>query len=491
MGRFVVRAGMAIAVGLLATLLVAAPASAHTISGPRPTNFRTRITSVTPDVPGVHVRVVDLGSRLELTNDTDVDVIVRAPEGEPYLRIGPDGVFENLLSPATYLNRTRSRDTAVPPEAANARPGDPPKWHKISSGHTSRWHDHRAHWMGGQPPPAVRAAPDKFFRVGEWHLSLDHGTTRIAVVGTLDWVPGPSGIVWLPLLVALFAIGVLAGLWKRGLRALAALVALLVVVDIAHAVTYQMGRPGGFGSRAAQFAGGNFVSIIVWCAAIAVIVGLVRRRTEALYGAIVVAVMVALVGGATDLSALWKSQLVNVGPDWLTRLEIVVALALGLGVAAGALVRALRSERVARDAPTTKWLSLLVEGLDDAELARVAADLDVDEVLAVALRDVANRARPDEAAFAAGSLVFVVDDATWSIATDGADAGLHAQRRRVEPVAAELQLSFPVLLQVLAGTRPVDRTAVIGDLAFFDRVARALPETSSAISAPPDRASAS
>ena len=44
---------MAIAVGLLATLLVAAPASAHTISGPRPTNFRTRITSVTPDVPGV------------------------------------------------------------------------------------------------------------------------------------------------------------------------------------------------------------------------------------------------------------------------------------------------------------------------------------------------------------------------------------------------------------------------------------------------------
>ena len=46
-------------------------------------------------------------ARLELTNDTDTDVIVRATEGEPYLRIGPDGVFENLLSPATYINRTR------------------------------------------------------------------------------------------------------------------------------------------------------------------------------------------------------------------------------------------------------------------------------------------------------------------------------------------------------------------------------------------------
>jgi hypothetical protein len=490
MGRFVVRAGMAIAVGLLAALLVAAPASAHTISGPRPTNFRTRITSVSPDIPGVTVRVVDLGSRLELTNDTDVDVIVRAPEGEPYLRIGPDGVFENLLSPATYLNRTRSGDTAVPPEAANARPGDPPKWHKVSSGHTYRWHDHRAHWMGGQPPPAVRAAPDKFFRVGEWHVSLDHGATRIAVAGTLDWVPGPSGIVWLPLVVALFAIGVLAGLWKRGLRALAALVGLLVVVDIAHAVTYEAGRPGGLGSRVVQFAGGNFVSIIVWCAAIAVVVGLVRRRTEALYGAIVVAVMVALVGGATDLSALWKSQLVNVGPGWLTRLEIVVALALGLGVAVGALIRALRSDRVARDAPQSQWLSLLVEGLDDAELARVAADLDIDEVLGVALREVAERAGADADAFAAGSLVFVVDDATWSIATTDAAADPRAQRGRVEPVAAELHLSFPALLHVLAGTRPVDRTAVTGDLEFFDRVAPALPETG-AIAAPPDHASAS
>ena len=132
MGRLVMRAGMAVAVGTFATLLVAAPASAHTISGPRPTNFRTRITSITPDVPGVHVRVVDLGSRLELTNDTDTDVIVRAPEGEPYLRIGPDGVFENLLSPATYLNRSRSGDSAVQPVAAYARPGDPPKWHKVS-----------------------------------------------------------------------------------------------------------------------------------------------------------------------------------------------------------------------------------------------------------------------------------------------------------------------------------------------------------------------
>jgi hypothetical protein len=283
---------------------------------------------------------------------------------------------------------------------------------------------------------------------------------------------------------------VLAGLWKRGLRALAALVGLLVVVDIAHAVTYEAGRPGGLGSRVVQFAGGNFVSIIVWCAAIAVVVGLVRRRTEALYGAIVVAVMVALVGGATDLSALWKSQLVNVGPGWLTRLEIVVALALGLGVAVGALIRALRSDRVARDAPQSQWLSLLVEGLDDAELARVAADLDIDEVLGVALREVAERAGADADAFAAGSLVFVVDDATWSIATTDAAADPRAQRGRVEPVAAELHLSFPALLHVLAGTRPVDRTTVTGDLEFFDRVAPALPETG-AIAAPPDHASAS
>ena len=95
-------------VGALAT-----PASAHTISGPRPSNYRTRISSVTPDIPGVRMSVVDLGSKLQLTNDTNTDVIVLDAEGANYLKVGPTGVYENLLSTATYLNRTRSGQTTA------------------------------------------------------------------------------------------------------------------------------------------------------------------------------------------------------------------------------------------------------------------------------------------------------------------------------------------------------------------------------------------
>ena len=58
-----------------------------------------------------------------------------------------------------------------------------------------------------------------------------------------------------------------------------------------------------------------------------------RRRVEALYGVVFVALMVALIGGATDLSALWKSQLPDAGPAWLTRVEVVIALGLGGGLA--------------------------------------------------------------------------------------------------------------------------------------------------------------
>ena len=53
---------------------------------------------------------------------------------------------------------------------------------------------------------------------------------------------------------------------------------------------------------------------------------------------------------------------------------------------------------------------MLVAGLSDAELARIVPELDADEVLGVALRELAVRAAPVADAFAAGSLSFVVAD---------------------------------------------------------------------------------
>jgi hypothetical protein len=65
------------------------------------TNYETHLVHVTPaPIRGVSVRVVETGSRLELTNTTATEVTVfGSVAAEPYLRIGPNGVFENLESP--------------------------------------------------------------------------------------------------------------------------------------------------------------------------------------------------------------------------------------------------------------------------------------------------------------------------------------------------------------------------------------------------------
>jgi hypothetical protein len=126
-------------------ILGAAPAGAHGVGGLKPTDYEVRLTSIEPRVAGVSIVVVDLGQRLQLTNTSGRDVTVLGYAGEPYLRVGPTGVYENTRSPATYLNQTFQLTTA-PPAIADANAS--PHWERISDGDTVRWHDHRAHSWG-------------------------------------------------------------------------------------------------------------------------------------------------------------------------------------------------------------------------------------------------------------------------------------------------------------------------------------------------------
>src|SRR5437764_832098 len=73
--------------------------------GPISTNWRSTLEAVTPPVTGVRVSVVDLSQRLKLSNAGPTEVMVLGYHGEPYLRVGPAGVFENVRSPAHFLNR--------------------------------------------------------------------------------------------------------------------------------------------------------------------------------------------------------------------------------------------------------------------------------------------------------------------------------------------------------------------------------------------------
>jgi hypothetical protein len=340
-------------------------------------------------------------------------------------------------------------------------------------------------------------------------MFVHNGTTSDATLA-LDWVPGPSGMPWIPVVVVPFLLGLAAALVARFWRALAVLIGILVAVDAAHAIAYEIARPGTNVAKGVQFVGGTFVSILVWLVAVPTVIGLWRRRDEALYGAIFVGLMVALVGGASDVTSLWHSQLPPAGPDVLTRLEVALALGLGGGIALGALARIAFGERSTPARATTErdhgsWLSMLVVGLDDYELRRIAAELDVDDVLSAALPDLAARLRACPDAFDAGALVLEVaaDDEAgphrWSIVwRDGTPV---AEPGIVTPSAAELGVTFPALLQLLAGVLTFEaavttgRVVPRGDADVAALVGRHFAEdrrvASTAAHPPTDRASAS
>ncbi len=97
-------------IGLGALLLPAGPASAHGGNGGSSSDYRAEITGYTNGAKGdggFELQIVQLGNRLELHRTTAHQVVVLGYQGEPYLRLDADGVWENESSPAAYLNRDR------------------------------------------------------------------------------------------------------------------------------------------------------------------------------------------------------------------------------------------------------------------------------------------------------------------------------------------------------------------------------------------------
>jgi hypothetical protein len=317
----------------------------------------------------------------------------------------------------------------------------------------------------------VRADPGSFHTINPaWTVVLRYRSTDVAVRGRLDWVPGPSGLPWVPLVVGLFVLGLVVGRSRSRVALIAALGAL-VAVDVAHTVAAEAARAGGAWAKMLQFLGDNFVSIIVWVLAAATIWAIRRRRAEALYGVVLVGAMIALVSGLTDLSYLWKSQLLSVGPPDGARAEVAIALGLGLGLAAGAVTRLLRSARdlAAEPARDPRWVERLVDGLDDDAVARESARLDAGEVVPMALTDLATRLAPVADELGTEALVFVVlaqdeiGSHVWSLAAAPAGARrVRVQRGQPAPAKAELRVTFPAFLQLLGGTLTVEQAAAAG-----------------------------
>ena len=311
-----------------AVLAPATPAFAHGGDAPEATAYRTTVTGLSTPEKGLAVRTVEAGARLELTNHTGHSVEVLGYAGEPYLDVRPDGTYQNVNSPAAYLNATLSGDNPVP---SSADPTAPPVWRKISTATTVRWHDQRTHWLSPGVPPAAAADPTRVHRLRDWTVPLREQARVFEVSGTLDWVPPPrAGLWWLGAgLLGLAAIG-LAQRWSGTIRPLTLLAGL---APLAYAVT-----------RAAD---GGSLPLVLIPAGLLALAAAWRHPPFflALSGAVV-----AIFGGFNYASAFRAGVLPAAGPGWIARSLVLISAGLGAGLAVAGLVR-LRRVPASQPAP--------------------------------------------------------------------------------------------------------------------------------------------
>ncbi len=336
--RLVPRALLVVTVAVGGVAVSAAPAAAHGVGGLEPTNYETRVVRMVPAVPGVTVTSVDLGQKLELTNESDRDVVVLGYEQEPYLRVGPRGVFVNARSPARYINRTLRGTTRVPKSAdADA----PPRWIRTGDGPTVRWHDHRAHWMGNDDPPAVQDDPDRPHLVQPFRVKLRTGGEDVTVFGDVRWVPPPSPWPWLAGAAALAGALVVLAVRQRVALAYAIGLGVLIGAEVVHVVGLWGASTASAGSRL----GASAYSLAGIALATVALVLLARRGSRAATPVVLLAgLFLALAGGLADITTLSRSQVPSTIPAWIDRAAVAATLGAGVGVAIAAGLQ-LRRER--------------------------------------------------------------------------------------------------------------------------------------------------
>lgn len=324
---------LALTLGLLG--LLAAPALAHG-RGSDATNYASVIRSA-PDLPGVTWRVLGNDEYLEIANTSAAEVVVLGYEGEDYLRVGPDGVFENRNSPAAYLNADRFGQSSVPPDAdAEAEPD----WVQVSGATSHLWHDHRAHWMAFEPPQPVQQDPSVERVVLEWEVPFRYDGAEQMVTGDLSWIPPTSALPWL-LGAAVLTLPALAGLftkpaseerWPGLARPAALLLGLLAAANLIHLGDDLFAVALPLTTRA--FAAVQ-TTLFILIAGFGALRGWQAR--EGAFTAIGVGAAALLVGqGLLYAAVLSTSQTASLWPAAVTRIVVALSLvqALPLGIVA-------------------------------------------------------------------------------------------------------------------------------------------------------------
>lgn len=320
----------------MACVLPAGPAMAHAIQGVALTNYQSRLVAVTPDDAGVSARLLEGGGRIEISSPR-AEALVLGYEDEPFLRIGPGGVFENKNSPSTYRSKTRLAAGEVP---ARADAKKAPEWERIRSGSVAKWFDHRIHFIVEDYPPAVREQPGRSHVVREWTIPILLGDQSVEVKGELTWIPAGSPIIWLAIMGALLTGGLLAPRFVGLVRAVTLTLTAAIVLDVVDALAISL-----VAIKAGQFVPSLVVLMVGYGLGGIGLLKVRRGKREGVILALFGGLAILILSGITSIFLLFRSHFEADYPLSVARLSAVVAVALGLSV----VVLCARTLRAAKD----------------------------------------------------------------------------------------------------------------------------------------------
>ena len=182
-----------IAVAMICLVLLGSQASEALAHGAASEQYRIVIDSVQPSGLPVDVRVADDKLRFENAGPSPLVLCGygAATKCDPYVRIDSSGVFENRQSPAYFANLDEDAPGEVPEQLASK-----PEWKRIRSEPPFfAYHDHRAHWMGGDrlPPNVDETNPDPQL-VNGFDVEFTYNGVPGVVTGRLEYVGGQTWI---------------------------------------------------------------------------------------------------------------------------------------------------------------------------------------------------------------------------------------------------------------------------------------------------------
>jgi hypothetical protein len=334
------RATAATAMAAVGLLAFATPAQAHALHyGDDASNWVSTVTAVRP-TGAVRAVMGDGVQRITVSLGSAKKVVVDGYDDEPFVLLRTGGAWVNNRSKTWYA--IRGSKVSAPSTADNSAA---PVWQRVSDTASWSWHDVRTHWPGYTLPPPVEADPNKRQPVLDWRIGLRADGSAGAIIGTLDWVPGPSGGDGAAIAAGTFAL--IAALWlvtrRTGVIALA--LGLLVVVDGVHSAGMIAGRVGGLGNKLAALPGHGGLPLVLWLLAIATAVLMRRRREMALYSAAMLAALFCFTEALPSLGVLWHSQAVNSLPMAANRALIAVLTGASVAIVLAAVAAIVRTNR--------------------------------------------------------------------------------------------------------------------------------------------------